>query len=495
MPKSKRATNVRTAHEFNLTKLKRVWLPPRQNSASYAWNADAIIDARDQQSRGQFATPAKLAKKIREDDALFSAWQVRMSPEAAIAIAIEAASGARGASIANEAEALFGANGIGLRPETRQDVLDDLVNHGVAFAYNTHKPREDGARIDIEVNHWPAEHVHYDEMKRALVTRLDPSCGGHEIEINHGDGTWIVFAKTRNTPWNKHAALLPAALVWSTHAFAIRDWASASYSHGNAKVVGELPEGFSFFDAEGEMTEQAQAFYEIVQAAAGSDDMAAIIPPGSKLESLANPSSVYQIWQDIVSNRERAAHRVYCGTDASLGSPGGAPGVDILTLFGVSNTIGEGDVRAIARGVQEGVIDVWCALNFGDSSLAPRFAYLVPNADEEAARAGYGERVLTALEAIAKTRAVGLPITAEYLEEIRVAFAVSLPDLPPEQSASDSSVVLAPTDIAAIVMVNEARASVGLPPIPGGDDITLEQYRALQAAPATAPPASTPTDD
>jgi hypothetical protein len=300
-----------------------------------------------------------MAKKMREDDAIFGAWQVRLSPEAAIDIVITAATSPRGRMIAAEAEALFGAHGVGLRPETRQDILADLVDHGVAFAVCVHKPREDGSRIDVEVKHWPIEHVRWDDTKRSFVTRVDGDM--REVTITHGDGTWIVFAKTRTQPWTKHAAILAAALVWSTHAFAIRDWSSASYGHGNAKVLGELPAEFAWTDADGGLTSQATAFYDIVKAASTSEQLAAIIPAGAKASFLSNPSTAHAIWLDIVNNRERAAQRIYNGTDASLGSPGGAPGVDILTLFGVSNTIGEGDLNALERGFQEGAIDVWCA--------------------------------------------------------------------------------------------------------------------------------------
>lgn len=41
--------------------------------------------------------------------------------------------------------------------------------------------------------------------------------------------------------------------------------------------------------------------------------------------------------------------------------------------------------------------------------------------------------------------------------------------------------MLAPTDLATVVRVNEARASAGLPPIAGGD-VTLAEWKAQHAA-------------
>lgn len=333
----------------------------------------------------------------------------------------------RGASIGGEGEALFGAHGVGLRPETRQDILDELVNHGVAIGHNAHKPREDGSRVDIEVQHWPLEHVRWDDHRRTLMTRVDPATGMSEVPITHGDGEWIIFRKTLSDPWTKHAAVLPASLVWSRHAFGIKDWAAASYSQGNAKVKGELPPEFAFFDKDGSLTPQALGFLEILKAAAGVESMAAIVPPGAKMDILANPSTAHQIWTDIVNNSERAAQRIYNGTDAALGSPGGAPGVDILSLFGVSNTLGEGDLHALERGFQEGAIDVWAAINFGDSLLAPRFSYLIPNADEQTARTDYSARLHAFLDALEKFQALGLVVTPEYLALLAERYDVDPP--------------------------------------------------------------------
>jgi hypothetical protein len=432
MPKSRKAQAIRSNVEFNLAQLQRQLVPPRANSSAYAWDLAAIAQAKTDQLAGNFSGPCRLAKAMRGDDAIYSAWQTRLSPEAALGIEISAAGGVRGEAIAGEGEALFGSHGVGLRPETRQDILDDLVNHGIGIAYNVHKPREDGARVDIEVTHWPLEHVRWDSYQRKLLTRVDAESGGlNDVPITHGDGSWIVFRKTITEPWAKHAAVLPASLVWSRHAFGIKDWTSASYSHGNAKVKGELPPEFAFLDKDGALTPQASAFLEILKAAAGVESMAAIVPPGAKMDMLANPSTAHQIWTDIINNSERAAQRIYNGTDAALGSPGGAPGVDILSLFGVSNTIGEGDLRALERGFQEGAIDVWAAINFGDSSLAPRFAYLIPNADEQAERAAYATRIHSLLDALAKIQGLGLVVTPDYLRLLCERFDVDVLDLAP----------------------------------------------------------------
>ena len=48
-------------------------------------------------------------------------------------------------------------------------------------------------------------------------------------------------------------------------------------------------------------------------------------------------------------------------------SQGGGPGIDIATLLGVSTVKVQGDLEALQRGFRTGVLEPWCAINFGDS--------------------------------------------------------------------------------------------------------------------------------
>src|SRR5690606_9632438 len=97
----------------------------------------------------------------RTDDAIFVAKTNRLAPQRCVEVAMVPPKKA-GASIAKEADALFGREGVGLLPETVADIHSCLVDHGVAFAYNVPVPREDGSRVDFEVHVWPIEHVRWD---------------------------------------------------------------------------------------------------------------------------------------------------------------------------------------------------------------------------------------------------------------------------------------------------------------------------------------------
>jgi hypothetical protein len=443
--KSKRATIVRSEEEFNLPRLKALLQVPRdgQNTID-AWSLDHIYEARNEQLLGQFIRPARMVEAFRTDDALAVAYENRLAPQRCIPVKMKAAPGARGQSISDEADGLFGANGVGIPPAVIADIHGCLVNHGVAFAVNVATPRADGSRIDVEMRYWPIEFVQWDPTYRLFKARADPNTvqpgdipksgeygfvGASWIPIIHGDGRWVIFKKHEVLPFRQEAAILPSALVWARHAFAARDWSKGSKAHGSAKVVGELPAGVPLQGPDGGLSPQAGAFIALLQAIATDNAPAGIRPAGAKTEFLTNTSTAWQVWSELMVNAEKAAARIYLGTDGTLGSQGGAPGVDISALFGVAATKVRGDLDCITRGIDTGVIQPWCAMNFGDSRLTPSRRYVIPNDEQEAVSADYAKRNAAFTSALVAIRQAGLMVTPAYIAELAGDYRVRVPDL------------------------------------------------------------------
>lgn len=414
MAASKKARRIRTAEDFKLTELQAIVAAPFRSAAAYTWTVEEIVNARNAQIFGDFNLPARLAVSMRTDDALYTAYENRLDPQRALGVELEPAGGARGKPIAKEADALFGDNGLGIECGAMSDINGDLANHGVAFGYNTWTTREDGSRVDVLHRHWPVEHVRYDYVGRTFMTRVDPASpllarvqgkpleseelqtvflpGAHQIPVTHGDGRWVVYQKHSYRPWAQDAALLPGALIWARHAHGIRDWAKGSTAHGNAKVVGELPPDIPLRDNEGNITQEAQDMLELLRAIASLEAPVGLRPAGSKTDYLTNGSRAWEVWNQLVQNAEKAAARVYLGTDGMLGSQGGAPGVDIATLFGVATTKVQGDLSALQVGFDTGTIEPWTAINHGDSTLAPHRKYVIPDPDADAEREAHAKR-------------------------------------------------------------------------------------------------------
>lgn len=461
--------------------------------------------------------PVQLAAAFRTCPALAAPFKNRLAPERVLGIELVPAKGARGEAIAREGEALYGQKGVGFAPGARADILGCLVNHGIAIGVNAAVPREDGSRVDFLHSYWPLEWVRWyptwlneDGTRGALLTQVDPETPEGAVEsgspfstslvpIVHGDGRWTVYQQHQEKPWTQDAALLWAALLWAANAHANRDWSRGSTSHGNAKVVGEMPEGMALADESGQLTPQAKAFLDLLQAIASLDMPVGIRPAGSKTDLLTNNSTAWQVWKELADKTDKYAARGYLGTDGTMGSQGGAPGVDIAALFGVATTIVQGDLACMERGVREGVIEPWTAVNFGDSSLAPQRRYMIPDADTEAVIKAYGERSKAFHEDIEKRKAHGYVLDQAATTALAEKYDVIAPVLPAE-SAKAPSIQLAPTDVARVV--TEARASAGLGPLmlPSGQQdpdgaLSVEQYserKKAQAQPAPLAPAAVP---
>jgi hypothetical protein len=289
--------------------------------------------------------------------------------------------------------------------------------------------------------------------------------------------------------------VLPGGLLWGAHANAVKDWAAASAAHGQAKIVGELPAGVQLQERDENgapaLTPEALSFLEMLQDIVSGEAGAGIRPAGSKTDFLANGSTAWQVFSEFLNNREKAAARIYLGTDAILGSVGGAPGVDISQLFGVASTIVQGDFEAIEQGLFSGVYQVWAAINDGDSRYAPFFEYQLPDPDAERKseeRAKKRERLMLAIEAEKKA---GMIIDQARVNELAIEFGVDNPPRVAPKAATSVPITLAPTDIAKVVRVREARESQGLPPFGDArDDMTmteLDAYLQAKAAPKPAP--------
>ena len=194
-----------------------------------------------------------------------------------------------------------------------------------------------------------------------------------------------------------------------------------------------MPEGYAIEDEDG-LTREAQQFLVLLGAIANDDGPSGIKPYGSKLEYLVNSSSAWQVWQALMDNRERAAARIYLGTDGTLGAQGGAPGVDITALFGVSAIVVQGDLKKDRAALNTGLIGPWCATNHGDSSAAPTIRFLTPDQDEEAVRTNYADRSAKFQAAIKETKANGFVVDQQYVNQEAQKYGINPPQLPCDAS-------------------------------------------------------------
>ena len=480
---------VRKAEDFAGSAAVRERAPVRR-TPDVLWSIEKIRAARDAQMRGDFAQPVRLAEAMRTDDALYTAYHNRIAPQSAVATKLVAVGGARGEAVCRKAQAsCFVSRG------TLVGLAGTLANHAIAIGYIVREPNDDGTRVDLRLTEWPLEFVRWNPTTEQLETQTKH--GGAHVPIVHGDGYWVVFKKTDVLPWTQEAALLPASMIWGAHAYALADWAGASKSHGLAKIVGELPEGVSLqeklSDGSIKLNAEADAFLRMIQDVVSGEAQAAVRPAGSKLDVLANTSTMYQIFSELITDRKKAAAFVYLGTDASLGAAGGAPGVDVSALFGISSTKLQGDFDALEQGLNTGFYPVWTAINCGDSRYSPRLEFQIPDPDAKAKSEESAAKRTRLANAIKEMKDTGMIVDQDTVNLLAKELGVSPAPLLASGDTKAVPIQLAPTDIAKIVRVGPALRSIGLEPF--GDDrdgMTITELDEASKAKAAAAQAGAP---
>lgn len=463
--------------------------PPIQRQGGYVWSLEKIREARNAQLRGDFTLPVRLAEAMRTDDALFTAYVTRVSTQSAIALQWRQVETQAGRRFAKRAQTAIVAP-----QHVRESILGTLANHGIAIGYVQQSTEDDpayGPTTKFLLTEWPLEFVRYYAPTLTLQTRTQEN---GLVTITHGDGRWIVFRKFGHAPWTQDACVLPGGLVWAAHAEGVSDWAGASSSHGQPKLLGTLREGVPFNDgtAEGNLSPEAQFLLNTIAGLAGSDSPAGIIPAGADAKLLFNGSNAWQVFKELVLDRGKAATRIYLGTDAILGSQGGAPGVDVASLLEAAGARIRSDLQTLERGYCEGMIQPWADLHGFSYADAPAYVYALPDPDAER-RGAQEASALDRLNACVKSmRDAGLAVTQDTInalaQVLNVTVTCALAAQPLDLNTSGAG---------AVVTVREARATQGLPELGDErDDLTLAELGSSGGGGAAADPAdpNAPTD-
>lgn len=462
---------IRTKDDFKQS-LAAAVEAPRREQPIVCWDLERIRSARDAQMRGDFQLAVRLAEAIRTDDVLFTAWGNRIAPVNSVDMLLSAYAGVRGEAVRRKA-----LDSVFVPKTTIADIEGTLVNHAIAIGYNHQVTNADGTRVDFIHEEWPLEWVKWNHSRECLETAVRGA--GVRTPIVHGDGRWTIYRKFRTLPWTKDAAILPAAFVWAAHANGIKDWAAGSRSHGEAKVIGTLPEGFSLelLDEDGnpKLTEEAFGFLQMLQKIMTGESGVGVMPFGSTADMLTNTSTMYQVFSELILSREKAGNRIYLGTDAALGAAGGAPGVDISLLFDVASTKLQSDFACIQQGLNTGVYLPWTAINEDDSRYAPRAAFQIPDPDADKKSEENSNKRKRLFDALDRMRSLNLDVTQDTIDNLAAEYGVTS-NIPKLGSTASTQLQLTPTDIAAITLGREGRASQGLPPFGDErDNLTLPE--------------------
>lgn len=431
-------------------------------AGAYAWDLPRVRDARDAQQLARFETATQLASSIFTDAACYCAVLNRLAPGRGLPREIF---GGKSTAAQGEATATFIDGDIAAAPDVLADAHEEVAIHAISVAQNIWTPREDGSRVDVRLEPWPLERVAYQTHRRQLVARTKEGL----VDINHGDGKWVVFQNHRRNPW-KRGALVALAMLWADRQYAVRDRSQNSEAHGQAKYIGELPPGITPESAHG------KAFIALLKRLPLSR-AGGIRPPGSKVELIESMSQNWQIFREIINSDASDAAKVLLGQDATTGQPSGKPGTSDR-LFGVRNDIVEMDLSTLARGLNTGTIRVWEIVNFGRAGVAGRMRWMMPDPDEDARRESYASRMKAFNENLEGLRKNDFVVDQEFCDALAKVYGIAAPKLASVPKGRD---FYAYEIELGCVSPNEVRERAGLPPREGGN-VTIPEQRQAEAA-------------
>lgn len=451
------------------------------------WRMPRVLAVRNEQARGVFREPALLLRSAKTDPAVFAALLNRIAPQMCLEITVEPcadvpyAARARAARALADAKKQFVGDESAISPAFRAEINETLAIHGVAFAQNVWLPRKDGTQVDVRLEVFPIEFVRWFEIAPdggkgfyALVLQ------GVWIPIVHGDGQWVVITTRELEPWT-FGAMMPLAALWADRAFAVNWRGQSARSHGDSKWIGTLPAGVKTTDAGGvALINEMDQLYELQRSM--------IKPFGSVVERDEAMSQNWQIFRDIIASDNADVFKILTGQEPRGDS---SQRLSIAQLFGVSQDVVGSDVGAMARGINTGTVRPWSARNYGRIDLVKGIRWLMPDPEEDARIKSIADRTDSFNDQIEAFRKNGFSVTQDLVNALAKTYRIHAPPL---ATRALSRADISSDDIRyGIVTINEVRATLNLPAIPGGD-VTVPQSALVEkvATSPTIPVGSTP---
>jgi len=488
------------------------------------WTPDAVTSALIRHTRGFFDGSALLLDSVMADPRVQATVHARTAGLLGSPCRYYAAEH-RDQAKANEVMELWRREFPRIAP---RDLLGQFlywgIGLGVAFAELRWNTDEELMRPQLKV--WHPQFLWFNIVtRRYIVSSMDGP-----MEVDGGNGRWVLYTPHGSYRGWMQAAVRSISVPWLIWQLAQRDAARFSEVHGLPIMKAVVPIGGD-----------AQQKKRFIEAAANLGQESIVMTPQGidglnyDLQLLEATDRSFDAFFRLMDRCEQSITITILGqnltTQAAEGSYAAA------RVHGdVKQTILEHDEATLSALVYEQIARPWALYNFGDADLAPRTRWdIAPTEDATAKVAVLNQFALAcqalstagvAFDAGALAREFHLPIESQ---KVGAATGAKGPSVAEIQSAADlaktaglrptqaalasflagyglesepipagttpaAKLELAPTDVAKVVRVDEARASQGLPPI--GDDRGAKTIPELEQLPAVAlDPSGTPSPE
>lgn len=355
---------------------------------------------------------------------------------------------------------------------------------GVGPAAHSWTKRDDhGGRVLALPSFWHPQNLRWDWNLRSWVMLVgSPDTGmavGTEVEIEPGDGTWILHApygKTR--PWS-HGLWRGLARLALLKAYAQTDWARLGEAASRTVVESDQ----SITDTKENRAELAQDISNIGR------DGTIVLPPGYSYKLIEASAATKDIFDRQIEMANTAIAIAIRGGNLSteVGNGGSKAAAQSQADTGEDPKM-RFDAQTLTTTIHDQSLIWWAEFNFGDRGLAPWPVYPVKPKEDLKAKSDTLNVVSTALDRMLSNR---LPVDiVAFCEQ----YDIPLRSLPPEQLTAGTAMFQYHLDYG-VVTHNQVLASLGLPPVKGGDERLIPSASLVAPAPAKPPAPPAPPAD
>jgi len=332
----------------------------------------------------------------------------------------------------------------------------------------------------IYTRRWPTWAVQYRRWRRTYVAITNDG----PVDIISGDGKFTLLGDTEEPHFDGAIRALAEEVLDGR----LTQQARANYvdRYGSPKLIGTMPEKVPVRGPEGD------AMFDAMATIRGPDGFG-VIPHGAEVDWYSLSAQQSTVFKDSLENVWQYVAAILLGSDGTM-SP--STGVYSAPIFaGVRRDLIDRMLKAMVRGVNLGHVAPWLAFNFLASIeeqrargiwVDPVLDIPLPDPDADARMKSYAERVEKLHTIVKQERDAGFQVTQERVNQLAEKLDVEAPVLAPAGDAPTKPLELAPTDMAKVVTVNEARvAAAGLQPLPPDDPrgaLTIAEIDALSKA-------------
>jgi phage gp29-like protein len=410
----------------------------------HCWNVSTVRDAVVGHMLGQFNSSAMLVDAMLADDRVQGATNGRIKGVTKNDIVYEpsklVANEALARTVAETCQELHSE----IFPEScLEDILKWTIHLGWSLDELVWSVRRD--MWIPRLKSWHPAYSYYLLTDRRYVALSQSG----SIEIKPNDPKWALY-----TPYGSYrgwirGAVRSISIPWLVRQFALRDWARYSEVHGlpqkKAKVPAQAP------------AEDKRRFFTAIKSLGSNASFMLPVPIGGgewDIELLEAKDTAWKGFQGLIEQCDKSITLTVRGTNLTTEVQTGT-GAATEAHRSEDADYAKSDCLKLAEFMKTQVLRWFCLYNFGDADLAPTPVFQLDTSDKKAE----SETLKTIVATMTELKTLGNQYNITSIAE---RFGIPLnPDFDPEAEQAPS-VVLAPTDVAKVVKVNEARRSSGL---------------------------------